>query len=350
MAAFVRQTAIASSELLVLIPVFNDWESLGLLLRKLERVLLEHELVCEVLVVDDASTVPCPLSVWEECFKAIRSVEILALRRNLGHQRAIAIGLTYVDENSACKAVVVMDGDGEDAPEDIPRLLSKLHETGGTQVVFAERTRRSEGLLFRASYAVYKALHVMLTGVRVRVGNFSILPRPLLHRLTAVSELWNHYAAAVFRAKIPYTSIPTQRGVRFVGRSKMNFVSLVVHGLSALSVYSEVIGVRLLIATGLFFAVAGLMLAGIVSLRLTTDLAIPGWTSTLSGLIALLFVQLVTVSLPFVFIILHGRGAAGFLPVRDYVYYVDRVIPIQTGVRPEVQAAPERRPLVEVTS
>jgi glycosyltransferase involved in cell wall biosynthesis len=323
----------------LLIPVYNDWEAVALLLRKVDQICLDHGLEPEVLLVDDASTLPCPAGLAGEGYRAVRSVGVLALRRNLGHQRAIAIGLTYLDEHSSCDAVLVMDGDGEDAPEDIPRLVEALQSTGGTRVVFAERKRRSEGLLFRLGYRTYKALHFLLTGLRVRVGNFSIVPRPLVRRLTAVSELWNHYAAAVFRARIPYTSIPTHRAPRLLGRSHMNFVSLVVHGLSALSVYSEVIGVRLLIATGLLFALAVVLLAAVVGIRLTTDLAIPGWASVLGGLILVLLLQLFTASVPFVFVILHGRGGTGFLPARDYIYFVDRLVPLWSSQRAAVPGA-----------
>jgi hypothetical protein len=314
--------------LLILIPVYNDWEAVALLLRKMDSVLLEHGLEPEVLLVDDASTVAWQAALGNTSYRAIRSVRVLALRRNLGHQRAIAIGLTYVDEHSSCDAVLVMDGDGEDAPEDVPRLVERLQSTERTQVIFAERKRRSEGLVFRLGYRGYKALHFLLTGLRVRVGNFSIIPRPLLRRLTAVSELWNHYAAAVFRARIPHTSIPTHRAPRLLGRSHMNTVSLVVHGLSALSVYSEVIGVRLLLATGMLFALATLSLTAVVGIRLATDLAIPGWASMLGGLILVLLLQLFTASVPFVFVILHGRGGTGFLPARDYIYFVERLVPV----------------------
>jgi len=125
----------------------------------------------------------------------------------------------------------------------------------------------------------------------------------------------------------------------------MNFISLVVHGLSALSVYSEVIGVRLLVATGSLFALACLLLTGVLTIRFGTDLAIPGWTTNVCGQILMMFLQLVTVSLPFVFLILQGRSGAGFLPVRDYVYYVDRVIPIAL----DADAAP-RKALAHVRS
>ena len=123
--------------------------------------------------------------------------------------------------------------------------------------MFAERTRRSETWFFQLCYRVYQALHWMLTGIRVRVGNFSIIPRSLLSRLVVVSELWNHYAAAVFKSKLPFGSIKTKRAERLGGHSRMDFVGLVIHGLSALSVHGERIGVRLIVATDVASALHG---------------------------------------------------------------------------------------------
>ena len=105
-----------------------------------------------------------------------------------------------------------------------------LNAEGGTRVVFAERTKRSESFAFRFFYALYRWLHLLLTGVAVRVGNFSAMPYSLLRRLVAVSELWNHYAAAVFKSRLPYRLLPTQRANRLAGRPQMNFVALVIHG------------------------------------------------------------------------------------------------------------------------
>ena len=176
-----------------------------------------------------------------------------------------------------------MDADGEDDPADVPRLLARLREEGHQKVVFAERSRRSETLTFRIFYVFYKVLHYLLTGKGVRVGNFSAIPRRRLSSLVVVAEMWNHYAAAVFRSRQPYCMVPTRRGRRLCGRSSMNFVSLVTHGLSAISVYSDVVGVRLLVVSILMavFTMGGIVAAVIV--RLATDWAVPGWASYTVG-------------------------------------------------------------------
>ncbi len=312
------------TELLILIPVFNDWPAFGKLLTLLEGVLDRAGLQANVLAVDDGSTLLAGKETAAGPFKAIGKVGVLRLRRNLGHQRAIAIGLAYIEARTLCRTVVLMDGDGEDDPTDVPRLVARLETEGGQPIVFAERTRRSETWWFRFFYQVYKASHLVLTGVAVRVGNFSVIPRERLTSLVAVSELWNHYAAAVFASRQPFVMVPTRRAHRLDGRSRMNFVRLVIHGLSALSVFSDVIGVRLMIAAILMIVAGFAGMAATVGVRLMTELAIPGWATTAFGLLFVLLLQAVTFLVIFCFMILAGRNGASFLPIRDYVYFVGR--------------------------
>jgi glycosyltransferase involved in cell wall biosynthesis len=310
--------------ILILIPVFNDWSALGKLLDALDDTLAENDIEAGVLVVDDGSTVDPQVDPTARAFRALRHVEILELRRNLGHQRAIAIGLAYVEDRGSCQAVVVMDGDGEDNPRDVPRLLAKSLMEGGTKIVFAERTRRSESLVFRVFYKLYKVVHLFLTGYAVRVGNFSVIPRPRLASLVVVSEMWNHYAAAAFKSRQPYTTVPTHRAKRIDGKSHMNFVNLVVHGLSAISVYGELVGIRLLVVTVLMVLATLAGLAGVVFVRLATTWAIPGWATTAVGILLVILMQALMLSLVFSFVILGGRQGSAFLPRRDYAYFIGR--------------------------
>lgn len=322
--------------LLVLMPIYNDWTAVGLHLVGLDRALAGAGVVADVLLVDDGSTMAPPSQWHSAAWLALGRVDVLTLRRNLGHQRAIAIGLAFVDSRLAPAAVVVMDGDGEDAPEDVPRLLACLREHHEASVVFAERTRRSESVTFRFFYVLYRCAHLLLTGIPVRVGNFSVIPASLLRRLVAVSELWNHYAAAVFKARLPRASVPTVRARRLEGTSRMKLVSLVTHGLSALSVHSELIGVRLLVVTAGLVGVTACGLLAVLGIRIFTTWAIPGWTSTAAGLLLILMSQSVAFAAFFVFLVLHARSQPAFIPLRDYVHFVDTSSPITTsgGVGP----------------
>jgi hypothetical protein len=313
---------------ILLIPVFNDWESVGLLLPELERQLNETDAPVQVLLVDDGSTDEVDADeLTERCaeFRHLQKVEILRLQRNLGHQRALAVGLSYVAARLPCSAVVVMDADGEDAPSDAPRLLSALDEHDRKCVVFAERTKRSESLTFRFFYWLYRIVHLLLTGIPVRIGNFSAIPAVMLKRIVVVSELWNHYAASVVKSRLPLVTVPTERASRLAGHSKMNLVSLVIHGLSAISVFSERTGVRLIIGGALLSLLTLAGLGTIVTIRLTTDWATPGWATYTIGLLLLLFGQMLTLVLVYVLGILQKREDSGFIPSRDHVHFVDGV-------------------------
>jgi polyisoprenyl-phosphate glycosyltransferase len=323
--------AARDDRFLILIPNYNDWPSLKLLIKSLDHTMQAHKIETDLLIVDDGSTIPPGEALEFTTYQSLGRIEILKLRRNLGHQRAIAIGLAYVEAHISCQAVVVMDADGEDDPGDVPRLIQKCRDEGLQKIVFAERTKRSESIAFRVFYELYKALHVILTGIRVRVGNFSVIPKARLQSLVVVSELWNHYAAAAFKSRQPLCLLATRRADRLSGRSRMNFVDLVAHGLGAMSVYGEIIGVRLLVlACILIFAV----LAGAVStiiVRLTTNLAIPGWATSTIGIHLVMLTLGVMLAFLFCFVILSGRQGSAFLPCRDYAYFVQEVRRLREG-------------------
>lgn len=321
----------------VLIPVYSEQEALRLLLPRLDHALVKappDAARWRILLVNDGD-LDSPLDGEPTGpFERIESIEVLSLSRNLGHQRAIAVGLAELQNQAESNAVVVMDGDGEDDPEDVPRLLQALEAAAYRKVVFAERRKRSEGVMFWMGYHLYRHLHRLLTGVAVRFGNFSIIPKDLLDQLVCADELWNHYAASVVKLRLPITLVPTARAPRLAGNARMNTVALVVHGLSAMSVFSDRIGVRLLFVTmGCGVLVLGLIFAA-VGVRFLTTLAIAGWATYTTGILLLLLGQLGVACLLFAFMTLSGRTMVRFLPKRDYVHYIrnrTRVYPADEG-------------------
>jgi polyisoprenyl-phosphate glycosyltransferase len=312
---------LAQPALVILTPVYNDWEVLRMLVAELDAALAAGGESAQLIAVNDGSQNAPDLTGLS--LSAIRGLSVLHLRRNLGHQRAIAVGLAYVEANVPCRAVVVMDADGEDRPQDVLRLISEARKQPADRVVFALRARRSEGLLFRIFYGIYRAIFKGLTGQTIRVGNFSLIPRSLLRRLVAVSEIWNHYASAVQRARVPCLYVPTARGKRLAGRSTMNFVSLVTHGMSAISVHAETIGSRMLLLSLLFGGGILLAMGGVLAVRFLTDLAIPGWATYAFGVLSLMLLQTFFIALFFAGTVLHGRNAYTFLPSRDHAHFVD---------------------------
>jgi glycosyltransferase involved in cell wall biosynthesis len=310
-----------TNELLVLIPVFNDWAPVTRLLADLDAQLESVAGPIAVLLVDDGSTDTPPTRLPFEPRRLAR-VEALPLRRNLGHQRAIALGLTFAYEERPCRAVVVMDGDGEDAPRDVPKLLAALEAAPPASAVFAARARRSEGPWFAAGYVAYKLIHRLLTGRKVEVGNFSVLPWALLERLVGVSEIWNHYAAAVYKARLPVVQVPVARAPRIAGRSRMGFVALVAHGLSAISVFGETVGVRMLVLSGVLTALILLALAAVGLGRLCLGLAVPSWAGAALALLGFLLLGLILALGMIVLFLLQARERYSFLPLRDYRHYL----------------------------
>jgi polyisoprenyl-phosphate glycosyltransferase len=315
----------------ILVPLYNDWAACQLLLTALDEALKGQIPSARVLLVDDGSSLDPSGDFPGRSYEILERVDVLRLRRNLGHQRAIAIGLSYIWEHVPCETVVLMDSDGEDAPTDVPRLLAKFREEGGRKIIFAERTRRSESWTFVFFYKLYKVLHSILVGMGVRVGNFSAIPRSCLDSLIVCSELWNHYAAAVVKSQQPFDTIPTQRAKRLSGRSRMNFVKLVAHGLSAISVFGDIIGVRLLVATLVLIALTVFGLFATLFVRLATDLPIPGWATSTLGILTVILFQAVMLSIQFSFIVLGGRQGTSFLPCRDYAYFVGSIRNVAPG-------------------
>jgi glycosyltransferase involved in cell wall biosynthesis len=307
----------------VAMPVYEDWDSALELCRRIDLVLREDKSVRgSLLLIDDGSTAcrrPTAIRLRPE---ATERISILELRRNLGHQRAIAIGLAYIQQHWKCDAVVVMDADGEDRPEEIPRLLAAMKNASPPVAVFAERRKRPESAGFRFLYQCYRFLHRILSGRDIRFGNYSVLPWSHLESLVVYPELWNHYAATFLKSRLPYVQVRADRGERLADRSRMNFTSLVVHGLSAVFANQEVVGTRLLVMIllsmiGLFF-----LMGVVVGVRLLTNLAIPGWATYTMGLLLILVAQALIASLTLVFSIMMNRSHLGFLPIRDYSHFV----------------------------
>jgi hypothetical protein len=306
----------------VLMPVFNDWNTALKLLGHLDEEFAAGNLAGEVLLIDDGSTEPAPRP--EAPWRALRSVRVVELRRNLGHQRALCVGLSHLHAVATDAPVVVMDADGEDDPGDVSRLLAEYRRREGTAAIFAARAKRAEGPLFRGLYLLYRLLHRLLVGQDIRVGNFSVLPPSFLDPLAVSSDLWNHYAATVFRSGLPVGMVPVNRAQRIAGRSRMSLPGLVLHGLSAMSVFSDIIGVRML------FSSAGLFVLAVAGLAATTPLAWShlGATSVVGpagGLLLVLILQSLMLCLAFCFVLLRGRSGPGFLPARDCPHFIRRV-------------------------
>ena len=313
---------MSTQEFAIVIPVFNDWASAQALLELVDRVPSLADLSFHVILVNDGSYSLDQPSFNTDRYHLIRRIETLNLVCNLGHQRAIAVGLVAAAELASIAGVIVMDGDGEDRPEDIGALLQEAVRRPG-HIVCARRRKRSESWIFRTSYRAYKAVFQAMTGKAIDFGNFCVIPRSVLNNVIHNPATWNHLAASILRSRIPVIGTDTIRGLRLAGESKMNYISLILHGMSAISVYAEVVMIRMVIAT---LGVAGLTVLGMIAVaavRLFTRYAIPGWASTVFGSLAIILLQSIVFATVATFMLLNARSMKPVIPALDAKQFVE---------------------------
>jgi glycosyltransferase involved in cell wall biosynthesis len=310
-------------ELIVITPVFEDADVAARLYRDIADVLGPD---VGIVAVDDGSVRhPLPPAAIAD---AGLEGSIIRLRRNVGHQRAIAVGISYVADTNPNATVVVMDSDGEDVPATIPQLLQELRRRD-VDIVVARRQQRQESLAFRAFYVVYRAIFWVLSGRKIRFGNFMAIKPVGLRRLAAMPELWIHVASSVLMSRLRLAFSPIDRGVRYAGRSKMNFSSLVLHGVRALMVFAEDVLVRVCIVCAAIATLSVAMIGLTLFLKLV-GFATPGWFSVALGILILVLLQ--TGALTLMTLMLSGVVRAGSMTPVDYRHLIDEVMEVDARV------------------
>jgi polyisoprenyl-phosphate glycosyltransferase len=301
----------------VVTPIYEDNEACQRLFRELAKELSSD---CFVVALDDGSVQNPPSPSLLEA--AGLSGVVVRLKRNVGHQRAIAIGLNYVAEQMPEATCIVMDSDGEDDPATIRHLIEPL-ASADIDLVVATRRARTETLSFQVFYAIYKMLFYLLSGRRISFGNFMALKPRAVQRLTAMQELWIHVAAAALISKLRIATCPIDRGPRYAGQSSMSFGGLVLHGFRALMVVAEDVLVRVGIACTL---VGGLALFAVVlafALKFV-GFSTPGWFSTALGILVLVLLQ--TAALTLITLMLTGVVRGNPTPI-GYRQFIDKLLP-----------------------
>tara|TARA_B100001250_G_scaffold413628_1_gene448403 strand:+ start:963 stop:1832 length:870 start_codon:yes stop_codon:yes gene_type:complete len=225
----------------ILIPVFNDWQSVSKLLDEINLNLtnLEHEI--SVIIVNDASN--HDRKEESKNFKNIESVKVLNMRINQGHTRCIATGLRYIFEKEDFDYVIPMDGDGEDRPEEIKEFINKI-EVSNAKPITGNRVKRSENLLFQICYILHKLITFTFTGKSIRFGNFTCLPKSTVEKMINEKATWNSFSGSLTKTEQDLLSIPSIRGTRYFGPSKMSFYNLIEHSLSIISVFRKTFLIR----------------------------------------------------------------------------------------------------------
>ena len=219
---------------IILIPIYNDWESLIKLLNNIsENIKHLKEIQFDCIIVNDCSTIINPkIQIPSE----INSIKIIHMRKNKGHARCNAFGIRYLSENSDFDYLILMDGDGEDRPEEIKLLVNKILLDPSKSVV-AKRIKRSEGPVFQTLYRFHKYLTLLATGKLINFGNYSCLKKSDLNMLSTKASLWSSYSGS-FKYNIKnYNEVNSTRGMRYFGPTQMSLFKLFIHSFSIIAVF-----------------------------------------------------------------------------------------------------------------
>jgi len=225
----------------ILIPVYNDWQSLTKLVNQINSLFLNEENEISIVVVNDASN--HDRINENNSLENIHSFKILNMKINQGHARCIATGLKYIFEKEDFDYIIPMDGDGEDRPEEIKDFINQIKNSNGKPII-GLRVKRSESLLFQICYKVHKLITFTFTGKTIKFGNFTCLPKNTVEKMINEKATWNSFSGALTKIENDLISIPSIRGSRYFGPSKMNFYNLIKHSLSIISVFKKTFLIR----------------------------------------------------------------------------------------------------------
>ena len=225
----------------ILIPIFNDWDSVSELLKNIDIEIknLNHEV--SVIIINDASTEIKEINTLT--LKNINTAEIVNMTKNQGHSRCIASGLKYIFKEKDFDYVIPMDGDGEDRPEEIIDFI-QLADHSENKTIIGERIKRSEGFFFKICYQFHKYLTLAFTGESIKFGNFTCLSKSTVEKMLNEKATWNSFSGSLKKVEKNLLSIPSIRGIRNFGPSKMSFFNLLKHSLSIISVFRKTVLIR----------------------------------------------------------------------------------------------------------
>ena len=225
----------------ILIPVYNDWQSVFKLLENINSEVSKLEGEFSVIIINDTSTEDRP--IFSADLGSLKSILVINMKENRGHARCNASGLKHISEKEDFDYIIPMDGDGEDRPEELSLLIEKIKEYPDT-VITADRVKRSEGFIFKFCYLVHKYLALVFTGQTIKYGNYTCLPKSTVNEMVNEPATWSSFSGSLAKTAKDKKSIPSARGTRYFGPSKMSFINLLKHSLSIIAVFKTTVLIR----------------------------------------------------------------------------------------------------------
>ena len=225
----------------ILIPVYNDWQSVFELLKNINSEVLTLDCEFSIIIVNDTSTEN--RSEFPTNLSNLKSIQVINMKENKGHARCIAVGLKHINEKEEFDYVIPMDGDGEDRPEELSLLIEKIKDYP-VAIVTADRVKSSDGFLFKLCYLVHKYLTLVFTGQNIKYGNYTCLTKSAVNAMVNEPATWSSFSGSLSKIERDKKSIPSERGKRYFGPSKMSFINLLKHSLSIIAVFKTTLLIR----------------------------------------------------------------------------------------------------------
>ena len=250
-------------KIIILMPVYNDWESLSKVLLEINEIVKEiknFEFNC--IIINDCSTIK-KINITKPNY--IKSIKIINMKENRGHARCNAFGVRYINSNEKFDYVIIMDSDGEDRPIEIKEFIKKLNTDSENSIV-AKRVKRSEGPIFQFLYQIHKLITIIFTGKKINFGNYSCLTKKDLMLISDKQSLWSTFSGTIKKHLKNFNEIDSRRGLRYFGPSKMSIFNLSIHSLSIIAAFKYDVLFRSFLLLLILFAIDNFI--GIFSLIL----------------------------------------------------------------------------------
>ena len=229
------------TKIYILIPIYNDWESVSKLIKEINFCIKDLEAEFSIIVINDASSNQQNINL--ENIDSFKNIKIINMKENRGHARCIATGLKYIHEKQDYDYIIPMDGDGEDRPEEIIEFTNQIKNFTNKPIV-GKRVKRTEKLIFKICYELHKLITFTFTGKSIKFGNFTCLPKSTVEKMINEKATWNSFSGSLTKLEKDLIEIPSIRGERYFGPSKMSFFNLIKHSLSIISVFRRTVLIR----------------------------------------------------------------------------------------------------------
>ncbi len=287
------------------------------------------------MVIDDGSQEVAPLSKIQSLIQGqVSEIKILTLTHNVGHQKAIALGLSYISKELDIDGAIIMDADGEDPPHHIPALINRS-VVCGKPIVVAQRGKRFENLRFRFLYYGFRTFFRVITGHTIDFGNYSFISKTAIDRVVRMPELLGHYPATLIKSRMSIDKITLDRGQRYAGQSRMDLASLILHAFGGTSVFIDRVFIRLLIGLGVLLTLSLSTIAIVIGMKIFT-VPTPGWTTTVVGTQVLIIFQAFAFVFASLLISLSSKRSLNQPATSFTDRLIETVVTLKQHTKPEV--------------